>query len=103
MSVIKVTSENFEKEIVKSEKPVLIDFYATWCGPCKMVAPIVDEIANENEEYKVCKIDVDDEGDIAAAFGVISIPTLVVIKNGAIANRAVGYREKDEILKMLQG
>ncbi len=103
MEVLKITSENFENEVVKSEKTVLIDFYATWCGPCKMVAPIVDEIANEHSEYKVCKIDVDDEGDIAASFGVVSIPTLVVIKKGAIANRAVGYREKDEILKMLQG
>ena len=103
MEVLKITNENFENEVVKSEKPVLLDFWATWCGPCKMVAPIVDEIANEHSEYKVCKIDVDDEGDIAASFGVVSIPTLVVIKKGAIANRAVGYREKDEILKMLQG
>jgi thioredoxin 1 len=103
MEVLKITNENFENEVVKSEKPVLLDFWATWCGPCKMVAPIVEEIAKENPQYKVCKIDVDDEGELAAAFGIVSIPTLVVIKNGAITNRAVGYREKDEILKMLQG
>ena len=103
MEVIKITSENFENEVLKSQKPVLLDFFATWCGPCKMVAPIVEEIASEHPEYTIGKIDVDDEGEIAASFGIVSIPTLVVIKKGAITDRAVGYREKDEILKMLQG
>ena len=100
MSVIAVTKENFD-EIIKNEKPVLLDFYADWCGPCKMVAPIIHEIADENDNVVVGKINVDDEPDLAMKFGVMSIPTLVVMKNGEEANRATGARAKAQILAML--
>ena len=101
MSVIKLTSANFEEEAIKSEKPVLIDFYADWCGPCRMVSPIVDEIADEHPEYKVCKVNVDEEGALAEKFGVMSIPSLFVMKNGEIANSSVGAIPKAKILAML--
>lgn len=101
MSVIKLTSANFEEEAVKCEKPVLIDFYADWCGPCRMVSPIVDEIAEEHPEYKVCKVNVDEEGALAEKFGVMSIPSLFVMKNGEIANSSVGAVPKAKILAML--
>ena len=84
MEIIKVNSQNFEEEVIKSEKPVLIDFYADWCGPCKMLSPIIDEIAEENYEIKVVKVNVDDSQDLAMKYQVMSIPTLVVIKNGNI-------------------
>ena len=100
MSVIAVTKENFD-EIIKSEKPVLLDFYADWCGPCRMVAPIVHEIAEENDSVVVAKINVDNEPDLAMKFGVMSIPTLVVMKNGEEVNRATGARSKPQILQML--
>ena len=103
MSVIKLTNENFEIEAVKSEKPVFIDFYADWCGPCKMVSPIVDEIAEERDDVKICKVNVDDAPEIAAMFGVQSIPTLVLIKNGEVADVSVGVRPKPAILKMING
>lgn len=80
MSVLDVTSQNFEEEVLKSEKPVLVDFYADWCGPCKMLSPIVDEVANEKEDIKVCRINIDEEQDLAVEYGIMSIPTLVVIK-----------------------
>jgi thioredoxin 1 len=99
---IKITNANFQAEVIESDKPVLIDFYATWCGPCKMIAPFVEEIANENPDIKVGKIDVDEEGALATAFGIQSIPTLVVVKNGEVVNKAVGYRSKDQILKLLK-
>ena len=100
MSVIKLTKENFE--VAKSsDKKVLIDFYADWCGPCRMVSPIVDKIADEHPEYLVCKINVDDETELAMQFGVESIPTLVVMKDGVVINRAAGARPKDMILAML--
>ena len=101
MSVIALTKSNFENEVMNSEKNVLIDFSATWCGPCRMVAPIVDEIAAENAQVKVCKVDVDDEPELAAAFAVSSIPMLVVVKNGKIVDQAVGARPKEAILAML--
>lgn len=101
MSVIKVTKSNFE-EIKNSNKPVLLDFYAVWCGPCQMVSPIVDEIAEENPQYTVGKINVDDDPELAAAFSVSSIPTLVVLKDGKITNMAVGARPKSDILAMLE-
>ena len=101
MSALTVTQENFESEILKSEKPVLLDFWATWCGPCRMVSPTVDEIAEENPQYKVGKVNVDEQPSLAAAFRIESIPTLVVIKDGKITNLAVGVKTKQEILSML--
>ena len=100
MSVIKITKANFET-VAKGEKPLLIDFYATWCGPCKMVSPIIDEIAEEHPEFSVGKVNVDEEPELATAFGVSSIPMLVVIKNGVITESAVGARPKAAILDML--
>ncbi len=101
MSVITLTKVNFENEVMNSNKPVLIDFSATWCGPCRMVAPIIEEIAVENSDYKICKVDVDEEPELAAAFAVSSIPMLVVVKNGKIVDQAVGARPKEAILAML--
>lgn len=100
MSVLNVTKSNFE-EVKKSEKPVLLDFYADWCGPCRMVSPLVDEIAKENPQYLVGKVNVDSEMELAAEFGVESIPMLVVMKNGEIVNKSVGARPKAQILAML--
>ena len=102
MSVLNVNKKNFN-EIKNSDKPVLLDFYADWCGPCRMVSPLVDEIAEENPQYLVGKINVDNEEELAQAFGVSSIPMLVVMKNGQIVNKAVGARPKAQILQMLQG
>lgn len=102
MSVTIVNKNNFE-QIKNSEKPVLLDFYADWCGPCRMVSPLVDQIADENPQYLVGKVNVDQEPELAQAFGVASIPTLVVIKDGRIANRSVGARPKQQILAMLEG
>ena len=103
MTVIKLTKDTFENEVIRSEKPVLIDFFANWCGPCRMVAPIVEEIANENDEFKVCKVNVDEEPELAQSFNVASIPMLAVVKNGKLINRAVGARPKEAILSMLKG
>lgn len=102
MSVVSVNKSNFE-QIKISEKTVLLDFYADWCGPCRMVSPIVDEIAEENPQYLVGKINVDEEPELAAAFTVASIPTLVVMKDGKIVNQSTGARPKAQILSMLEG
>lgn len=101
MSVIKVNISNFE-EIKKSDKPILLDFYADWCGPCRMVSPIVEEIAEENPQYLVGKINVDEDPELAQQFYVSSIPMLVVMKNGKIADQSVGARPKAQILAMLK-
>lgn len=101
MAVLHVNDENFEELVLKSEKTVLLDFFATWCGPCRMVAPIVEEIATEHEEYTVCKIDVDEAGGLAQAFGIVSIPTLAVMKGGKLVAQAVGAQPKEQLLKML--
>ncbi len=101
MSVMKITSENFDQEVLKSEKPVLLDFFATWCGPCRMVGPFIDQIAEEKNDIKVGKIDVDQEGDLASRFQIFSIPTLIVMKDGEVLQKATGARSKDEILAML--
>ena len=102
MSVLNLTKDMYESEVLKSEKPVLIDFYATWCGPCRMVSPIVEEIANEHPEYLVCKVNVDEEPALAKEFGIMSIPALFVIKDGEIADSVVGYRPKDAILALFE-
>ncbi len=99
--IIELTKENFETEAVKSDKPVLIDFWASWCGPCKMLAPIVDEIAEERTDIKVCKLNVDDEGDIANQFGVMSIPTLILMENGEVKGTSVGYKPKKDVLAFI--
>ena len=101
MSVININNNNFQDEVMHSEKLVLLDFWASWCGPCRMVSPIVDEIAADRSDIKVCKINVDEQPELAARFGVMSIPTLVVMKNGKVINQAVGARPKAQILAML--
>lgn len=101
MSVINITKENFNQEVLNSDKPVLLDFFADWCGPCRMVGPIVKEIAEERPDIKVGKINVDEQPELAAQFQVMSIPMLAVIKNGRIVNQAVGARPKAEILGMM--
>ena len=101
MSVIDITKENFQKEVLDSDKPVLLDFWASWCGPCRMLAPIIHEIADERSDIKVGKINVEEESELAASFEVMSIPTLVVIKDGKIVSQAMGARPKSAILAML--
>ena len=101
MSVLHITKENFEAEVLKSDKPVLVDFYAVWCGPCKMIAPTLEEIAAEREDIKVCKINVDEEPELAAQYQVVSIPSLFVIKDGQVTNQSLGARPKPQILEML--
>ncbi len=101
MSVIKISKENFVNEVINSDRPVLLDFYADWCGPCRMVGPVVSEISKERNDIKVGKINVDEQFELAAQFGVSSIPMLAVVKNGKIASQAVGYRPKEQILAML--
>ena len=101
MSAININKANFQDEVINSEKPVLLDFWASWCGPCRMVGPIVDEIAAERSDLKVGKVNVDEQPELAGQFGVMSIPTLVVVKNGRVTNQAVGVRPKAQILAML--
>lgn len=102
MEVIKVTSNNFNQEVLQNKETVLIDFYADWCGPCKMLSPIVDEVAKETDNIKVVKINVDETQDIADQYDIMSIPTLVVIKNGQEKNRSVGVIDKSEILELVK-
>lgn len=102
MAVIDITSENFEELVLKNEKTVLLDFSAVWCGPCQMIAPVIHEIAEENKDIVVGKIDVDNDTPLAIKFGVSSIPTLVVMKNGQAIDKAVGLRSKEQILEMLK-
>ena len=101
MSAIVINKENFQTEVMRSGKPVLLDFWASWCGPCRMVSPVLDEIAEERQDIKVGKINVDEQPELAAQFGVMSIPTLVVMKDGRIVNQMVGARPKAQILSML--
>ncbi|NLY81510.1 MAG: thioredoxin [Clostridiales bacterium] len=102
MSIVHVTKDNFEAEVVNSDVPVLIDFFATWCGPCKMQGPILDELAEEMKDVKICKIDVDKEPDIARQFGVMSIPTIMVMKKGEVTFKQPGLRQKRELVDLLK-
>ena len=103
MAEIRLTQENFEGEVMRSELPVLIDFWATWCGPCRMMAPIIEELAEEKEGVlKVAKVDVDEEPELATKFGIVSIPTLVLMKGGQVVDVLVGYRPKDAVLAFVE-
>lgn len=102
MAVLHVTSDNFETEVLQSDKPVLIDFWATWCGPCQMQGPVVEELAGEVTDAKIGKVDIDQEADLAMKYGVMSIPTLMVFKDGKPAATAVGVQTKEALLAMLQ-
>lgn len=102
MSVVKLTVENFEQEVLQAEKPVLVDFYADWCGPCKMMSPIVDEIAEEESEIKVCNINIDQAMEIAQKYRVMSIPTFIAFKNGEEAGRQIGAVSKGELLSLIK-
>lgn len=101
MALLKINNENFESEVLKSDKTVLLDFFADWCGPCQMLAPVLAEIAEEREDIVVGKINVDEEMQLALKFGVESIPMLAVIKDGKLVNKSVGFRPKEQILEML--
>ena len=101
MKVLHINKDNFHKEVLNSEKPVLLDFFASWCGPCKMVAPILDEIAEEREDIKVCKVDIDQQPELASRFRVMSVPTLMVMKEGKIVEQSIGARPKHQILAMV--
>ena len=101
MKVLHINKDNFHEEVMNSEKPVLLDFFASWCGPCKMVAPILDEIAEEREDIKVCKVDIDEQPELASRFRVMSVPTLMVMKEGKIVEQSIGARPKHQILAMV--
>lgn len=102
MEILKVNKENFESKVKNSEKTVLLDFYADWCGPCRMLAPVIDEIAEENDDILVGKVNVDEYSDLAISFGIVSIPTLIVMKNGEAVGKLIGVRPKEEILSLIK-
>ena len=101
MAIVTLTKANFEAEAVNSDKPVLIDFWASWCGPCRMLSPVVDEVADERADIKVGKVNVDEEPELASKFGVMSIPTLVVLVNGQVRNQSVGVIPKEKLIDMI--
>ena len=100
MHALVINKNNFQKEVLESDRPVLLDFWASWCGPCKSIAPIIDEIAAENSQIKVCKVNIDDEQELAAQFHIMSVPTLLVVKDGKVVNQSVGLKPKNQILEM---
>ena len=102
MSIINLTKDSYYNEVMETEKVVVIDFWATWCGPCKMMAPVVEEVAKDYPDVKVCKVNVDEEPELSNAFKIVSIPTIVVIKNGEIIDSVVGYRPKEDIEKIIK-
>ena len=103
MSVLHIGKSEFEEKVMKSDKPVLVDFYATWCGPCKMLAPHLEEIANEHPEYVIAKVNVDEEPELGREFKIMSIPALFVIRDGEVTDKVVGYRSKEALLELLEG
>ena len=101
MSIINLNEKNFEQEVLKSDKKVLIDFWASWCGPCRMLGPVIDEIAAERDDIKVCKVNVDEEGELAQKFRVVSIPMLVVMEGGKVVNQSIGFIPKEQVLSLI--
>ena len=101
MKALHINKENFHKEVLNSDKPVLLDFFASWCGPCRMVGPILDEIAQEREDIKVCKVNIDEQPELASRYRIMTIPTLMVLKNGQIVEQSVGAKPKHQILAMV--
>ena len=101
MNTVNITKDNFEQEVLKSNRPVLLDFWASWCGPCKMISPIIEEIAKEVTDAKIGKVNIDEQPELASAFGIMSIPTLVKIKDGKVVNKMIGVRPKASIVQML--
>lgn len=102
MSVQHITEQNFEQEVIHSNVPVLLDFWATWCAPCRMIAPILEEVADEQPDVKVCKVNIDEAPELAQRYRIVSIPTLLVIRDGQVEGKLVGYRPKDDILELLE-
>lgn len=102
MSAMKITKENFESEVLRSDKPVLVDFYAGWCGPCRMFGPVLDEFAGEHPEYKVCKVDTEEEFELARQYRIMSLPTVMVVKDGQVVKRSVGAMAKAQVLELMQ-
>ena len=102
MSALAINKNNFKKEVLESDTPVLLDFWASWCGPCKSLSPIIDEISAEYSEIKVCKVNIDEEQKLASEFDIMSVPTLLVIKGGKVVNKSVGLKPKNQILEMLK-
>ena len=101
MTVMNITKENFQKEVLEAKEPVLVDFWAAWCGPCRMMSPVVDEIAEQTQGVKVCKVNVDEQQELAVQYGVMTIPTLIVFENGKEVNKSIGVKPKQEVLQML--